>query len=211
MSNIIKIAVVEDDYNFRMSLVGQIREIDDFRCEHSFPDAESFIKFLDEGGEVDVLLLDIRLGGMSGLEALEPVLQRRAELKILILTIFDDNPSIKWALRAGARGYLLKGATREEIIHHIDCVNKGYIIFSVDVSRSLLKEAMRDSTTYNLSPREMDVLKLLAKGFKNQKIADSIFISVSTVLSHLGHIYEKMQVNNRSEAIRKALREGLVD
>lgn len=133
----IKIVLVEDDTNFRRNLINCLQKVQDYSCEHSFSDAQEFLKFLESGGELDILLLDLRLPGMSGLEALEPIFRLREDLNILILTVFSDSPSINWAMRAGARGLLLKGATEEEIIEHIDRVNSGHIIYSVEVSSYL--------------------------------------------------------------------------
>ncbi|GJQ33452.1 MAG: hypothetical protein HBSAPP04_22910 [Ignavibacteriaceae bacterium] len=130
-----KIVIVEDDHHYRENLATTINRHPGYTCS-SFYNADGFIEFLKNGGEVDILLLDIRLTGMSGLEAIAPILDLREELKILILTIYDDNPSIAWAMRAGVRGYLLKSSTEEEIIEHIERVKLGHIIYSVDVSRS---------------------------------------------------------------------------
>ena len=209
-SNASKVVVVEDDHYYRENIVSTINRHREYQCT-SFYNAEGFIDFLREGGGVDILLLDIRLTGMSGLEAIEPILDLRENLKILILTIYDDNPSIAWAMRAGVRGYLLKSSTEEEIIEHIDRVRMGHIIYSVDVSRKILKESMNDHNKYKLSTKETEVLQLIAKGHRNDKIANKLFISRSTVETHIHHIFEKMRVHNRAEAVAKALKEGLVE
>ncbi len=207
----IKIAVVEDDVSYRRYIVDCINKAKDLRCEDSFGEAGSFIRFLESGGEVDILLLDLRLPGRSGLEALEPILNLRDELKIIVLTIYDDNPMIKWAMRMGVRGYLLKSSTESEIMEHIDKVSKGHILYSVAVSRNILKESKADPNRYNLSARELEVLLWLSKGFGNDRISEKLFISKSTVETHLHHIFEKMRVQNRAEAVSKALKEGIVD
>ncbi len=177
----IKIVLVEDDTNFRRNLINSLKKVSHFRCEHTFSDAHDFIKFLEGGGELDILLLDLGLPGMSGLEALEPIFRLREDIKILILTVFADSPSINWAMRAGARGFLLKGAPEEEIIDHIDRVNRGHIIYSVEVSRKILKESLADPNKHRLSSREIEVLQLIAKGMANEKISEKLFISRSTV------------------------------
>lgn len=207
----IKIVLVEDDTNYGRNLINSINRVSGFSCEHSFSDAPTFIKFLEDGGDLDILLLDLRLPGMSGLEALEPIFRLREDLKILILTVFADSPSINWAMRAGARGYLLKGATDEEIIEHIERVCRGHIIYSVEVSRKILKESLADPNKHRLSSREIEVLQLIAKGMANEKISEKLFISRSTVETHIHHIFEKMKVENRAEAVAKALKEGLVE
>ncbi len=207
----LKVTVVEDDMNYCRYLVDCINRKHGYECKNYFGDAGSFIKFLQDGGDVDLLLLDLRLPGMSGLEALEPILNLRGDLKILILTIYDDNPGIKWAMQMGVRGYLLKGATEDEIIDHICRVAKGHILYSVDVSRNLLQESLADPNRYNLSTRELEVLQMLSKGYENGKISEKLFISKSTVETHVHHIYEKMMVQNRAEAVARALKEGLVD
>lgn len=205
-----KIVIVEDDHHYRENLATTINRHTGYTCS-SFYNADGFIEFLKNGGEVDILLLDIRLTGMSGLEAIAPILDLREELKILILTIYDDNPSIAWAMRAGVRGYLLKSSTEEEIIEHIERVKLGHIIYSVDVSRKILKESVNEHNKYKLSPKEIEVLQLIAKGHANDKIANKLFITRSTVETHIHHIFEKMRVHNRAEAVAKALKDGLVD
>lgn len=207
----IKIVLVEDDTNFRNNLIKTIKKASDFRCDHSFGDALTFIKFLENGGDVDILLLDLGLPGMSGLEALEPILRLREDLKILILTVYADSPSIHFAMRNGARGYLLKSSTEEEIIDHINRISHGHIIFSVEVSRMILKESRANPDKYHLSSREIEVLQLLAKGMSNIKISEKLFICKSTTETHIRHIFEKMKVENRSEAVAKALKEGLIE
>lgn len=206
----IKIAIVEDDHNYRENLAGTINRHEGYSCI-TFYNATTFIDYLKGGSEVDILLLDIRLPGMSGLEAIVPILDIDENIKIMILTVYDDDPYIAFAHKVGVRGYLLKSSSDEEIIEHIERIRHGNIIYSVYVSRQILKESGKEQNKFNLSPKEIEVLQLIAKGFENIRIAQKLFICKSTVETHNRHIFEKMQVSNRAEAVAKAIKNGIID
>lgn len=162
----------------------------------------------------DVVVMDLHLPGTSGTEATQKILTAGTAGAVLVLTMFEDDESLVAALRAGARGYVLKGAAREEIARAVECVAAGEAVFGSAVAGRILALASDPPRTQpgplgELTDRERDVLELLAVGLPNAEIARRLFLSANTVRNHLSNVFAKLHVTSRAEAMLVAQRAGL--
>ncbi|MEK9135843.1 MAG: response regulator transcription factor, partial [Bacteroidota bacterium] len=161
-----------------------------------------------------VILMDIGLPGMSGIEGVKRVLKLYPETKIMMLTIYEDDAHLFQAVCAGASGYLLKRSSPVEILAAIEQVVAGGVPMSSSIARQVIEMfkdfAPKPQNSESLTPRERELLKSLADGLDYKQIAERHFISVDTVRNHIRHIYEKLHVHSKSEAVSKALRQRLV-
>ncbi|MBK8021458.1 MAG: response regulator transcription factor [Chloroflexi bacterium] len=162
----------------------------------------------------DVLMLDLEMPGMNGVDVLRELQTKAANVSAIVFTAFDTDENIFNAVQAGAKGYLLKGAPREELFRAIRVVNDGGSLLQPIVMNKLLQhirqereQPQRDS----LSPRERDVLRLMARGLQNKEIAQELVITERTVKFHVSSILAKMHAGNRTEAVTIALQEGLIE
>lgn len=166
----------------------------------------------------DVILMDLKMPGIGGIEATRKVLEERPETGILVVTMVEEDDSVFAAMRAGARGYLLKGADKEEMLLAIRAVGRGEAIFGPGIARRMIQyfssppstpARMPRSAFPELTDREREVLELLAAGRNNQEISGELFLSLKTVRNYVSSIFTKLQVADRAQAIVRAREAGL--
>jgi DNA-binding NarL/FixJ family response regulator len=206
----IKIAIVEDHQDFREGLVNFINFSPGYICHEKFSSVESAIEGLSEP---DVVLLDINLPGKSGIEAIPIIKEMFPDLKVIMMTIFDDSENIFKAMQAGADGYLLKNTPPLKIITSIDEVMNGGAPMSPYIARKVVDFFSNQSikgNDYDLTSREKEILSLLVEGVESRTISQNLFISYETVRNHFRNIYRKLQVTSKAQAVSKALRENLI-
>ncbi len=206
----ISIAIVEDHRDFREGLVSFISFSPGYNCVANFSSVEAALTGLPE---VEVVLLDINLPGKSGIEALPLIKEKYPEIRIIMMTIFDDSENIFNAMQAGADGYLLKNTPPLKILSAIDEVVSGGAPMSPYIARKVVdffNKKNQPGINYELTQRENEILALLVDGIDSHTIADKLFISYETVRNHLRNIYRKLQVTSKAQAVSKALRENLI-
>lgn len=159
--------------------------------------------------EPDIVLMDLRMPGLDGDQATGQILERRPQVKVIILTTYESDDSILSAIEAGASGYLLKAAPEEEILAGIRSVARGEVALAPSIAALLVKRVAAPPAPA-LSPRETEVLALVAQGLSNPAIATRLFVGEATVKTHLLHVFEKLEVNDRTRAVTRAMELGLL-
>ncbi|MBN2093693.1 response regulator transcription factor [candidate division KSB1 bacterium] len=211
--NTISVAIVEDHADLRNSLKLILSATPGFTVAGAYDRCETLLDELEETAP-KVILMDIGLPGMSGIEGVRQIKNEFPDTDILMLTIYEDDAQVFQAICAGATGYLLKKASPVDILQAIEQVTKGGVPMSPGIAQKVLKMfrnfAPKPERYENLTPREYDVLKALVDGMDYKQIAGRYFISLDTVRNHIRHIYEKLQVHSKSEAVAKALQQHLV-
>ncbi|HEY9173715.1 MAG TPA: response regulator transcription factor [Verrucomicrobiae bacterium] len=204
----LRVAIVDDDRRYRQSLAVLLDGTPGFQCVGAWASAEEALEQLPVC-RPEVALIDIGLPRMSGIECAGRLRRLLPDTEIIIITVYEDTERILDSLRAGAAGYLAKQATPAEILDAIQDVHRGGSPMSSHIARRLIEvfRAMGPPPpqTESLSPREQEVLGLLAKGYRYREIAEALHISVLTVRTHLRHIYEKLHVRSCTEAVVKYL------
>jgi DNA-binding NarL/FixJ family response regulator len=199
----ITVSIVEDDRETRESLVELLNGTAGLRCLGSYPTGEAVLRDLS-AKPPDVALVDINLPGMNGIECVAKLKARLPPLQVLMLTTYEDSDLIFNSLRAGARGYLLKNMSTLELVQAVVQVHAGGAPMSMQIARKVVDYFFQiehsASELEKLTKREREILALLAKGCLYKKIGDSLDISLSTVQTHIQHIYEKLHVQSRTEA-----------
>jgi len=199
----IKLFLIEDHTEFRQSLHFLLNSEDTFECI-SFEDAESALKSIEEHIP-DIVVMDINLPGMSGIECTKAIREKYPQVQVIMCTVYEDDEKIFEALKAGANGYLLKRAAINEIFESIKSLHNGGSPMSPVIARKVVASFQKKlpSAAGELSNRENEVLDLISSGFRVKEISDKLFISINTVRTHIRHIYEKLQVQSRVEALNK--------
>ena len=202
------VAIVEDDRDFRVTLEAYLNDAPGFRCVCACSSAEEALRVIPRTMP-DVVLMDIHLPNMSGMECTRRLKETCPSVQILILTVYEDNERIFGALKAGASGYLLKRANPGDILLAIQEVKQGGAPMSSQIARRVVqsfREKPRNQIEdEKLSQREEEILQQLSKGYTTREIADHFSVSVNTVRTHLQHIYDKLHVRSRTEAVLKFL------
>ena len=210
---IIKTAVVEDMKDIRDGLTTLINFTDGFRCTGSYRSMEEALARI-ESDVPDVLLSDIGLPGMSGIQGIRLIKERYPEMQVLMLTVYDDDDRIFDALCAGASGYLLKRTPPAKLLDSIREAMSGGGPVSPEVAARVIKFFREfhnpERADYDLTPHETRLLKLLTEGYNYQSAAAKLGVSYNTVKFHVRHIFDKLQVHSKSEAVLKAMRDRLV-
>jgi DNA-binding NarL/FixJ family response regulator len=209
----INIIIVDDDDVVRRSVTSMVKQQPDMRCVGSFPTAASALSAISELS-AHLVLMDINMPGLSGVECVRQLHQLVPQLPIVMLTVYDDDEDIFNSLAAGAIGYLLKPVKAETLIEAIRDVHSGGAPMSMKIARRVVQKfrqptaknsAVKNNTQTELSSREFEVLELLAKGFQSKEIAANLNVSYWTIVSHVSHIYEKLHVRSRAEAVARYL------
>ena|ERR1700744_2359320 len=203
----IAVAIVEDDIPAREIIAGWIRSTDGFRLAGEYDDAETAIARLPHE-KPSVVLFDINLPGMNGIECVRKLKPRLPDTQFVMVTVYEDANHIFNALSAGASGYLLKQTRRNELMDALKDVHAGGSPMSSQIARKVVQnfyrsETQTDGEIVELSPREREVLELLARGYLYKEIAEMLKISVQTVNTYIRRIYEKLHVRSRAQAVAK--------
>ncbi|HEY1789811.1 MAG TPA: response regulator transcription factor [Verrucomicrobiae bacterium] len=199
-----RVAVVEDDHGLQKKLLQILDSVVDIECVASCSSAEEALKVIPQKCP-SVVLMDIKLPGLSGIQCVTELKKTMPELQIIMVTIYEDSENIFKALKAGASGYLVKSGPPDEIIEAIRDVFTGGSPMSSHIARKVVQHfhsiGPATEEANNLSPREHQVLSLLASGYFYKEIADKLFISIETVRSHVKSICHKMHARSRLEAV----------
>lgn len=204
--------IVEDDAGYRRTLQRLLNREAGIECNRLFSSCTALFDALSAGAHPDLVLMDLGLPGMSGVEGIRKLAGIAPDLAVVVLTVFSDKEKVLEALDAGAIGYLLKSATPQEIIRGLQDVFKGGAVLSPTVARMVIDEMQKTSSMeeFDLSDREMDVLKQLAEGLALKQIAAELGVSYFTINFHIKNLYKKLHVQSQSGAVAKAFRSGLL-
>ena len=209
----VNVMIVEDDALFRESIQELINECATLCCDHAYESCEDALAAIKTDFAPEILLLDIDLPGMSGLEAISHFRELTPASRIVMLTIFDDDDNIFNALCRGANGYLLKSSSSEKICSYIADVMSGGAAMSPHIAAKVLTmftQYSQPKKEYGLTRREKEILQLLVNGMSKKHIADHLCISLFTVDTHLKNIYSKLQVHSQIDVVAKAIKERLI-
>jgi DNA-binding NarL/FixJ family response regulator len=206
--NKIRLVIVDDHPVVRDGLRGMLANQPDFEVVGVAENGEGAVQ-LASSLKPEVMLLDLRMPVMDGVAALEEIKANNPEVNVLVLTTYDSDADILPAIEAGATGYLLKDASREELYAAIRAAARGESVLSPGVAARIIGQ-MRAPAEEKLSTRELEVLQLVAEGNSNSEIAGRLHISQATVKSHLIHIFDKLGVSDRTAAVTVALRRGIL-
>jgi DNA-binding NarL/FixJ family response regulator len=205
----ISVSIVEDNDKLRGTLARVLNRADGFQCVSQYANAEDALKDLPQA-RPDVVLMDINLPGMNGVECVRQLKQLVPQIQVLMLTVYEDTENIFNALAAGAGGYLLKRTPSKELLEAIQEMHGGGSPMTMHIARKVVQSfqqtAASAQSTENLSPREQEVLDHLSRGFLYKEIAEKMGVSYETVHTYIRRIYEKLQVRTRTEAVAKFLR-----
>jgi DNA-binding NarL/FixJ family response regulator len=202
----IRVSIVEDDSRIRESLLGILEGVPGFHCLKTYCTGEEALEGIPQQ-KPDIVLMDIKLPKMSGIECVARLKEKVPGLPIVMLTVFEDSDKVFKALEAGACGYLVKRMPPQDLLEALRQVQSGGAPMTGRVARMVVQSFQRMGTskkeTENLTPRELEILELLAKGDLCKEIADKLGLSLRTVHTHLKNIYEKLHVRSRTQAVLK--------
>lgn len=202
----IAVSIIEDDVPAREIIAGWIKRAEGFRLVSEFGSAETALSRMPEE-KPDVVLADINLPGMNGIECIRRLKPVLLNTQFVMVTVYEDADHIFNALTAGASGYLLKQTARNDLLAALRDVHAGGSPMSSNIARKVVQSFRRlegpENPSHDLSPREREVLELLARGYLYKEIADSLQISIPTVNTYIRRIYEKLHVRSRAQAVAK--------
>lgn len=204
----IQVAIVEDNHDIRTGLMMIVNGVEELECRQTFSSAEEAIKILPLHCP-DVVLMDIDLPGMNGIDCIKMLKDKCIETQYMMLTVYEDDDKIFRSLEAGATGYLLKKTSPAQLVESIKDLVNGGSPMNAQIARKVVASFNKpkvNKTPEELTKREMELLELLSKGYRYKEIADQLFISQDTVRTHIRNIYVKLHVNSKIEAINKVFK-----
>jgi DNA-binding NarL/FixJ family response regulator len=208
MKKVTTVSIVDDEADLRKHIAGYLTATGDIRCKSVYASAEEALEHLPHD-KPDVVLMDINLGGMDGIECVRRLKAVMPEAQVLMLTVFEDTEKIFRALAAGASGYLLKRMSPRKLLEAIAEVRAGGSPMSAPIARKVVQSFQsapaQGHESVALSPRELSVINGLAQGLAYKQIADQLSVSIHTVRNYIRRIYEKLHVQSRTEAVAKFL------
>jgi DNA-binding NarL/FixJ family response regulator len=214
MEDAVRVLIADDHPLFREGMRGRLDRVTDVVVVGEAASGDEAVE-LAERLEPDVILMDIKMPGLNGIEATREILQAIPRVGVLVLTMFEDDDSVFAAMRAGAKGYLLKDSGGEGVVHAIRAVASGEVVFGPGVAERIIgffsapKSTMMQRVFPELTEREEEILSLVAQGKSNQEIARQLFVSIKTVRNHVSNILLKLQVADRAQAVIRARESGL--
>ena len=203
----IRVMVADDHPIVRGGIVALLSAADDLEVVAEASDGLEAVRLAAQH-RPDVILMDLRMPGLDGDEATARILAANASTRVVILTTYESDASILTAIEAGASGYLLKAAPQEEILAGVRSVARGEVALAPSIAAMLVQRVAKP--TVALSPRETEVLALVAQGSSNPQIARALFLSEATVKTHLLHVFEKLGVSDRTRAVTRAMELGIL-
>ena len=209
----VKVLIVDDHAVVRDGLITMLGREKDFTV---VGEAQNGLEAVEKAQDLepDVILMDLRMPELDGVEAMRRIRSQNPEVRFIVLTTYDTDEYIFHAIEAGAKGYLLKDASREELFNAVRAVYRGESLIQPGVAAKILdrfSQLSRQATSTSLlSEREVEVLQLVAKGSANKEIGASLSISESTVKTHVANIFQKLDVNDRTDAVTQALQKGII-
>ena len=213
ISSKIQVMIIEDDDNYRESIQSLISESDKMECKYAVDSCEESFEILEKDYVADVILLDIKLPGISGIEGIRKIKAISPTTHIIILTVFDDDDKIFNAICLGASGYLLKSSSIQKIEEAVENVLCGGAVMTPSIAAKVLQmfgQYSQPKQDYGLTQREKEILRLLIDGMSKKYIAEQLYISLYTVDTHLKNIYSKLHVHSQMDMITKTLKEHLL-
>lgn len=214
----IKLAIVDDNSFLIKATQEKLSFFEDFDLKFTAFDGKNALEKLEKNHNIDMILMDIEMPVMNGIEATNIIKNKYPQIKIIMLTVFDNDENIFNAIKAGADGYLLKEVNPKDLHQGILETLAGGATMTPSIAMKTLKlfrnpidfQITTNQQVINLTPREVEVLEQLSKGLKYNAIADNLFLSVGTIRKHVENIYTKLQVHNKLEAIQKAKNNNLI-
>jgi len=213
-----KLIIVDDNIFLQKTILEKLALFEDISCKYTANDGKELLEKLESNHNIDLILMDIEMPEMNGIEATRKIKARYPHIKVIMLTVFDNDENIFNTIKAGADGYLLKDVTPKELYDGIIDTLKGGAAMNPSIAFRTLKllrdpidfENRSEQEDIRLTPREIDVLEQLSKGLTYTVIADNLILSPSTIRRHIENIYAKLQVHSKLEAIEKARNNNLI-
>lgn len=214
----IKVILVEDNFFLQKALEEKLSNFSDIVIKDTAQNGEEAIAILEKNHVVDLILMDIEMPVMNGIKATEIIKSKYPQIKIVMITVFDNDDNVFNAIKAGADGYLLKETKAEKIHQAIQETLAGGAVMSPSIALKTLQllknprvfDSSEATEIVELTTREIEVLEQLSKGLKNREIAENLFLSFFTVKKHIENIYRKLQAHNRIEMLQKAKQNKLI-
>ena len=213
-----ELAIIDDNFFLIKSIEEKLSFFDDLKIKLTAKHGQDLLDQIDEHAHLDLILMDIEMPVMNGIEATRAVKNKYPHIKIIMLTVFDNDENIFNAIKAGADGYLLKDVDAKELYAGIKDTINGGAAMNPSIALKTLKllrnpinfDTQKDNENINLTNREVEVLEQLSMGLSYTTIAENLFLAPSTIRKHIEHIYTKLQVHSKLEAVQKAKRNNLI-